>query len=248
MRIIDGWISLHRKLLDSAVFQNADLLKVWIWCLLKATHEDYELLVGLQLVKLKPGQFVTGRFKGAEELQLNPSTFYKYIKSLEKLEMICVNSNNKMTLITVENWAKYQTEEGRAYQQKNNKVTTKEQQSNTNNNSNNINNSNNMGGTPTPPKEPKHKYGEFKQVLLSDSEVESLKEKLGEQVMKEYIRRLDEYIGSKGASYKSHYLTILKWHRDDGAKVKPQKDTKKDFNEREYDYDDLERKLLGRGQ
>ena len=232
--------------MDSAVFQNADLLKVWIWCLLKATHEDYDLLVGLQLVKLKPGQFVTGRFKGAEELELKPSTFYKYIKSLESLQMISVKSNNKMTLITLENWAKYQTDEGRAWQQSNNKVTTKEQRSNTNNNNNNINNNNNSEGTSPPPKVKKHKFGEDKRVLLSDQEVEALKEKLGEQTMKKYIQRLDEYIGMVGNKYKSHYLTILKWHRDDQEKAKPTKGTKPDFQEREYDMEDLERKLLGR--
>ncbi len=129
-----GWIKLHRKILDSTIFDNADLLKVWIWCLLKATHEDYTQLVGLQVVELSKGQFITGRFKGAEELKLNPSTFYKYLKVLEKLNMIDLNSNNKMTVVTVANWGKYQLDENETCQQNNNNVTTKEQQSNTNKN------------------------------------------------------------------------------------------------------------------
>ena len=139
---IDGWISLHRKLLDSTVFQNADLLKVWIWCLLKATHKDYETLVGLQVVELLPGQFVTGRFKGSEELKMNPSTFYKYLKILQDLSMIALKSDNKKTVVTIENWDKYQGEEGRACQQNNNNVTTTYQQRDTNNNINNNNNIN----------------------------------------------------------------------------------------------------------
>jgi len=139
---IDGWISLHRKLLDSAVFQNADLLKVWIWCLLKATHKDYEMMVGLQVIELQPGQFITGRYKGAEELKMNPSTFYKYLKILESLSMIALNSDNKKTLVTVEKWEKYQGEEGRAYHQRDNSVTTTYQQRDTNNNINNNNNIN----------------------------------------------------------------------------------------------------------
>lgn len=139
---IDGWISLHRKLLDSTVFQNADLLKVWIWCLLKATHKDHETLVGLQVVELLPGQFVTGRFKGSEELKMNPSTFYKYLKILQDLSMIALKSDNKKTVVTIENWDKYQGEEGRAYQQNNNNVTTTYQQRDTNNNINNNNNIN----------------------------------------------------------------------------------------------------------
>lgn len=135
---MEGWIKLHRKILDNAIFDNADLLKVWIWCLLKATHEDYTQIVGLQTVELTKGQFITGRFKGAEELKLNPSTFYKYLKVLEKLNMIVLNSNNKMTVVTVANWGKYQLDENESCQQNNNNVTTKEQQSNTNKNNKNV--------------------------------------------------------------------------------------------------------------
>jgi hypothetical protein len=138
-----GWIKLHRKILDSTIFDNADLLKVWIWCLLKATHDDYTQLVGLQVVELTKGQFITGRFKGAEELKLNPSTFYKYLKVLEKLNMIDLNSNNKMTIVTIVNWGKYQLDENETCQQNNNNVTTKEQQSNTNKNIKNNKNINN---------------------------------------------------------------------------------------------------------
>jgi hypothetical protein len=140
---LEGWIKLHRKILDNAIFDNADLLKVWIWCLLKATHEDYTQMVGLQTVELTKGQFITGRFKGAEELKLNPSTFYKYLKVLEKLNMIVLNSNNKMTVVTVANWGKYQLDENETCQQNNNNVTTKEQQSNTNKNIKNNKNINN---------------------------------------------------------------------------------------------------------
>lgn len=139
-----GWIKLHRKILDSTIFDNADLLKVWIWCLLKATHDDYTQLVGLQVVELSKGQFITGRFKGAEELKLNPSTFYKYLKVLEKLNMIDLNSNNKMTIVTIVNWGKYQLDENETCQQNNNNVTTKEQQSNTNKNIKNNKNINNI--------------------------------------------------------------------------------------------------------
>ncbi|MBO1264348.1 DnaD domain protein [Proteiniclasticum sp. SCR006] len=133
---------MHRKLLDSAVFQNADLLKVWIWCLLKATHKDFEMMVGLQVVDLQPGQFITGRTKGSEELKLKPSTFRDYLKTLEKMGMIELKPDNKKTLVTIANWEKYQTEEGRNRQQPDNRPTTSRQRPDTNNNNNNNNNIN----------------------------------------------------------------------------------------------------------
>lgn len=132
-----GWIKLHRKLIDNPIFDNPNLLRVWLWCLLKASHEHHQQMVGLQVVDLEPGQFVTGRFKGSDELKINPSTFYKYLKTLEKLEMINLKSNNKMTIVTIENWRKYQVEDKEVYQQNNNKITTKEQQNNTNKNDKN---------------------------------------------------------------------------------------------------------------
>ena len=129
-----SYIKLFRKLLNSPIFENEKALKIWIWCLLKATHKERLLLVGQQEVNLEKGQFVFGRKKASEELKMSESTIYKYIKLLEKLQMISVNSNNKFSVITVEKWEEYQVEELKD----NNKVTTKEQQSNTNKNIKNI--------------------------------------------------------------------------------------------------------------
>ena len=35
----EGWIRLWRKLLKSVIFDDEGLLKVWIWCLLKASFK-----------------------------------------------------------------------------------------------------------------------------------------------------------------------------------------------------------------
>ena len=137
---MSGWIKLHRKLLESPIFDNTELLRVWIWCLIKASHKEHQQMVGLQVIELKPGQFVTGRFKGSSELKLNPSTFYKYLKTLEKLQMIDLNSNNKMTVVTIEKWGEYQSDEEQSYQQRINNVSTTYQQRNTNKNDKNVKN------------------------------------------------------------------------------------------------------------
>ena len=53
-----GWIKLHRKLLDSPIFQNEKLFKVFAYCLMKASHKDHTQLVGRRVVELEKGQFV----------------------------------------------------------------------------------------------------------------------------------------------------------------------------------------------
>lgn len=55
----------------------------------------------------------------------------------------------------------------------------------------------------------KHKYGEYKNVLLKDEELQKLKEEYSN--WEELIKYLDEYIEMKGYKAKSHYLCITKW-------------------------------------
>ena len=90
-RMEETWIKLYRKIMKSPIWENEKALKIWIWCLLKATHEDREQLVGQQIVELKKGQFVFGRKKASDEIQMNENTIYKYIKLLEKIR----DDNNK---------------------------------------------------------------------------------------------------------------------------------------------------------
>ena len=55
----------------------------------------------------------------------------------------------------------------------------------------------------------KKKYGEYKHVLLTDNELQSLKSDYDN--CDDLIKYLDEYIEMKGYKAKSHYLCIKKW-------------------------------------
>lgn len=67
----------------------------------------------------------------------------------------------------------------------------------------------------------KHKYGEYKNVLLKDEELQTLKENY--QNWEELIKYLDEYIEMKGYKAKSHYLCIRKWVVDAVKRNQPKK-------------------------
>lgn len=65
----------------------------------------------------------------------------------------------------------------------------------------------------------KRKYGNFGNVMLTDDEYEKLKtineqERYKDLDYKESIERLDLYIEQTGKKYRSHYATILAWHRN----------------------------------
>ena len=112
MRERTGYVFLHRKLIDSRVFQNADLLKVFIWCLLKANHEGrwVPLTVGRGKIEVfvKPGQFIFGRSTAAKELKMPASSVRNRIGTLQKIEIISVKVDTHYSTITIINWNTYQ--------------------------------------------------------------------------------------------------------------------------------------------
>ncbi|QAS52345.1 DnaD domain-containing protein [Halobacillus litoralis] len=121
---MQGWLKLHRKILHSEIFENEKLLKVFIYCLTKASHKSTESRVGRQKVTLKPGQFIFGRKKAASELSMNESTVRDYIKILQEDSVISINTTNKYSVITVENWGIYQSND----EEYDNKTTAEKQQ------------------------------------------------------------------------------------------------------------------------
>lgn len=138
---MQGWIKLHRKLLENPIFNDPHLLKLWIYCLLKATHKERKQIVGKQIVELKPGQFVTGRFALAEEYNrgakpkdiVSDRTLWRWIKFLEECEFLSIKSTTKYSVITITNWDRYQEND----QQMTNKRPSNDQQMTTNKNDKN---------------------------------------------------------------------------------------------------------------
>ena len=131
---MEGFINLHRTLLDNMIFSSQTGLKIWIWLLLKASyrkrHVSLKIGKGETTVTIERGQLLFGRYKAEEELCIDGSTIYKWIKKLEENDMILIQSSNQYSIITICNYDTYQSENIKEEQPSNNQVTTKEQQSN----------------------------------------------------------------------------------------------------------------------
>ena len=65
-----------------------------------------------------------------------------------------------------------------------------------------------------PPKPTRHKYGRYKNVLLTDEDYKKLQSEFPHDYT-ERIERLSEYMASTGKSYKNHLATIRNWARKD---------------------------------
>jgi len=68
-------------------------------------------------------------------------------------------------------------------------------------------------------KKEKHKHGEYQNVLLTDDELEKLKQEYSN--WEDLIKFLDEYIEEKGYKAKSHYLSIKRWVVNAVKETKP---------------------------
>lgn len=152
----DGWIKLHRKILDNPiVMQDAEYFALWVYLLLNATHTEYPVLFGGKKIMLQPGQLITGRIALSNELKISQSKVVRILNKLKIEQQIEQQTSNKNSLITLKNWSEYQQIGQQSEQQADNNRTTSGQQSDTNknvkNNKNikNVKNNTNMAGEDT---------------------------------------------------------------------------------------------------
>lgn len=116
---MNGWIKLHRKVIESPVYQDPFLFRLWTICLMKAAHKPTKQLVDKTEIQLLPGQFITGRFALEEEYNrgLKPkqkvpgTTLWSWLKRLETWGNLNIESNNKFSVVTLTNWDFYQGKE-----------------------------------------------------------------------------------------------------------------------------------------
>ena len=239
----NGWIKLHRKIIDSAVFENPKILKLWIWCLCKASHKGYESMVGNQIVVLQEGQFIFGRKKASSELKIKESMVYKYIKLLEKLEMINIKSNNKFSIITIEKWAFYQfdndEEQQQKEQQRNNKGTTKEQQRNTNKNVKNVKNVKEIIYSDVP---------ELNEAIIAFIDYrKSIKKPMSDRAITLLLGKLNKMSNSVQEQIEILNQSILNgWQGIFPLKSDSGTGKKASFHGRDYDFDELEKQIVNK--
>lgn len=100
----NGYIKLHRQLLEWGWYKDNNTKAVFLHLLMTASYKD-NVFNGYHI---KPGQVVCGRKQLAEALGLSESTIRTAIKHLILTNEITIKSTNKFSIITIENWGKYQ--------------------------------------------------------------------------------------------------------------------------------------------
>ncbi|WP_461198517.1 hypothetical protein [Enterococcus sp. N249-2] len=112
-----GYVKLYRKVTSSFVWANPNMLKLWLLCLVKASHKESRFVFNGQEVYVSSGQFVTGRaiiekeFNGGvpRDQQIVGRTLWRWLKKFEKEEMLSIKSTTKYSVISIKNWDEYQS-------------------------------------------------------------------------------------------------------------------------------------------
>jgi hypothetical protein len=103
-----GWIKLHRKVLDSDLMDNPNLLRLWIWLLLSATRRETTIIWNGQKRIIPPGCVVYGVSELARKWKTSKSTIYKWLRYLASSERIANEASSRGAIATVCNWDEYQ--------------------------------------------------------------------------------------------------------------------------------------------
>lgn len=102
-----GWVPFSRWFKDAPFGpKNLRLWQVFSWAWMKANHEDKLVYISGIPYFVNRGQFITGRYSGAEELDMPPSTFRNQLQKLKEMGEIDIEADSHCSVITI---IKYET-------------------------------------------------------------------------------------------------------------------------------------------
>lgn len=187
---MEGWIKLHRQLLNWEWYDEPDTFRLFLHCLLKANHKDSNYRGQI----VKAGSFLTSRELLSNETGLS---IQKVRTSLERLELtkeVTTKKSKKGTVLQIVKYSSYQGDNQQDNQQSNqssnqiatNKQPTVNQNLTTNNNDKNEKNEKNN--------------------KIEASQIKSLKEKfLSEVEQKNIISKAKAEVENRGGKWVCDY-------------------------------------------
>ncbi|WP_026582147.1 DnaD domain protein [Bacillus sp. J33] len=111
---MQGWIKLHRKILDNEIWHDVTTFRLFTLLLLQAVHKDGVKVKGIEL---KRGQYLRSYSKLAEDLEykekrgykkVSKSTVLRSVKKLVEEGMVSVSETDYGTVFTILKYHEYQ--------------------------------------------------------------------------------------------------------------------------------------------
>ena len=156
---MEGYIRLHRKIIDNPIFRKPLVNHLFVYCLLRANHTSSKMVFNCREVDVERGSFICGRKKFAEktgESEQNVRSALLTLQNLGMIEISTTKSTSKYSYINVCNYNDYQYNGDEGNQETNPTPTSNQpgsnQEATTSNNV--LNNINAITVKKNPPKSP----------------------------------------------------------------------------------------------
>lgn len=110
---MEGWISLHRQLQEHWLWKSKepfDKRSAWIDLLLMVNHQKEKIEFDKGFMEVERGQRITSLEKLAKRWKWSRHKVSDYLNQLEQDGMLVQVRDNKKTLISIENYNKYQVQ------------------------------------------------------------------------------------------------------------------------------------------
>ena len=241
-----GYISIYREMQDHWLWKGERFSKgqAWIDILLRANYRDNKVMINGVLTEVKRGSFLTSDKILGDAYGWDKKTVTRFLKNLEKDEMIELSRSPKGTVIFIKNYDKYQLNMGKqednlnpvvepveedtednpkGNEEDNRKGNTRVNHEDTNNNINNDNKENNII------------YMDLSfiddcitNVKITQEQYNKLKDKFNIELLHDKIIALDVYKDLK--KYKDHYKVLNIWCRKEKDNPKYQEKPKADYS------------------
>ena len=143
---MEGWIKIHRKIINHWIWANPDYVKAWITIILTVNHDDSKVLIHGEVISCNRGQSILSlqnwaKLFGRKWTIQKVRTFFNL---LQVDKMICTEGLRKTTRLTVCNYDSYQDEQHTNNTQTTHKQHTDNTQITTNKNDKNDKNDKNI--------------------------------------------------------------------------------------------------------
>lgn len=126
---MNGWIKLWSKITEWEWYSNGNTFRVFLHLLLKANFKDKNW----HGITIRRGQVVTSVANLGRELGLTVQQTRTALSNLQKTNEITIKSTNKYSLVTVENYERYQCQPSEEQQTNNNQPNNQTNNQTTNN-------------------------------------------------------------------------------------------------------------------
>ena len=200
----NGWIKLHRSILDWEWYDDVNTMRVFLHCLFKANHVDKKYRGKL----IERGTFLTGRDLLADQTGLTPQQIRTSLNKLKSTNELTIKSSRQGSVIEVVNYDKYQT----ATNGSTNEQPTSNQRATSNKNDKKEKNEKNTKAT----------YSEKDGIVLSD-EFKNQMEKTYENVdIGKEMAKMSAWLFSNPSKRKSDYPRFINnWLSSADGRAKP---------------------------